>query len=336
VDFDPIEWIRSNLKLRTSNAGTEEYQLARAMPGIYQPFNPKDRGHFVLRGKVLDYAAVMTHGRIMDFGPGEGFPSLLIAPFVREVVGVEATKERVRVCTENATRIGVTNAQFVVVPPGKTLPFPDASFDGVVASWSLEQSPNLQATLVDVCRLLKPGGHLRFEPETLGRYQEKHEREIYGLSSTGGKLVIWGRDIRRERIEHYLLVLDELREETARHKVEEILRRHPKTAPVSVLSAAILEALRPHIRDATTWITEHPSWRSWPERLRAAGFRQSSVMYSGGWMADRLFQVLGEKERPQTLQEMDDLLVPIAKVAAEMQAPLEPDFDNLLFVSAVK
>ncbi len=43
-------------------------------------------------------------------------------------------------------------------PPGEPLPFEDASFDGVTAGSSIEQTPDAKATLAELCRVLKPGG----------------------------------------------------------------------------------------------------------------------------------------------------------------------------------
>ena len=47
----------------------------------------------------------------------------------RQVVGVDGSQKRVDVCTANAARMGIENAEFIYVEPGSRLPFDDESFD---------------------------------------------------------------------------------------------------------------------------------------------------------------------------------------------------------------
>lgn len=56
-------------------------------------------------------------------------------------------------------RDGVTN---VAVSAGDlgALPFPDASLDAVTAGYALRNTPDWRATLVELARVIRPGGHL--------------------------------------------------------------------------------------------------------------------------------------------------------------------------------
>jgi len=341
--FSPIDWIKNHFDIENANSASFVYagqeSLSNfAMPGIYRDFDPLNDIHFRYRGRVLDYAAVMANGRILDFGPGEGFPSLLIAPYVKEVIGVDANEKRVEVCNGNAKRIGVENARFVLVKPNDPLPFPDESFDGAVASWSLEQSPDLQSTLREIHRILKPGGRFRFEPETLNRYRNGHEQEVWLPEAIGGNnsLTIFDRDIEGEKVVHYGLQLDTTSPECAKDTIDALTKQHGGIIPLSVFSEEIMQELRPFVLKAGTWVTEHPNYASWPKRLLDAGFSQAKITYSGGWIANRLLDVLSEEKRPKTLQELDDFLEPFAKIASSMEAPLEPQSDDHLFVMATK
>ena len=51
------------------------------------------------------------------------------------------------VCTANACRLGIGNFRCVHVPAGQPLPFPDNTFDGVLAASVVEQTPDPRATL---------------------------------------------------------------------------------------------------------------------------------------------------------------------------------------------
>jgi hypothetical protein len=99
--------------------------------------------------------------RLLDFGPGDGWPSLIFAPFAREVVGVEGSQNRRRVCEENAARMGIANAEFVYAGPG---------------------------------------GRIRMMYEDLDRYRGGREREI-ALEKKGEReslMVIYARNAREE------------------------------------------------------------------------------------------------------------------------------------------
>ncbi|MFA6133869.1 MAG: class I SAM-dependent methyltransferase [Phycisphaerae bacterium] len=334
--FDPIQWIRDHFELHQANSaefiyGTQETLSDFHQPGIYKPWDPTCNIHVHLRGRILDYAAMMANRRVLDFGPGEGYPSLVLAPFVAEVVGVDGSVKRVEECSGNAARIGIANASFVHVPPGQLLPFPDTSFDGAVASWSLEQSPDLAQTLREIRRVLRPGGIFRFEPETLGRYAAKHQQQVWLPDALGGfhGLTIFDRDIAGERVVHYGLLVD-------RGIIDRLTKRRGMPS-LDVLTLEVLEGLRPHVLKAGTWTTHHPSFASWPRWLSEAGFATSRLTYSGGWMADRMIRCLPKDQRPATLQALDALLVPMARLAAEMDAPLPPpDGEDGLFITATK
>jgi SAM-dependent methyltransferase len=318
--------------------GTQESLSAGAQPGIYRPWDGNSALHFRLRGRLLDWGAVMAGRRVLDFGPGEGYPSLGIAPFVEEVVGVDGSAKRVAECSANAERMGIANATFVHVPPGDPLPLPDASFDGAVASWSLEQSPDLRMTLREICRVLRPGGIFRFEPETLGRYAGAGERQVWLPAMIGGfhGLAIFDRDIAAETVTHYGLLLNWDGPNSGQPVLDALSKQHGCAPPLSVLTEPVMESLRPHIVRAGTWTTDHPSFAAWPTWLNEAGFGDPRCTYSGGWTADRAFNRLAEHDRPRSLQAMDALLAPMAAIAYEMDAPVPPPCEDHLFVTAVK
>lgn len=317
---DAIEWIRENVALRESNSVKSLYDHMESQSGeqlavIYVPFDASVRGHFVDRGQIIDYAVVCGPGRVLDFGPGDGWPSLLMAPMVEEVVGVDGSKRRVDVCTENARRLGIENASFVHVRPGEPLPFEDASFDGVAAGSSIEQTPNAKATLAELCRVLKAGGRLRMHYESLGGYSGGAERELHiGEDRGTGDILIFDRHIEQEYVEHHQLAFDMPAE-----AVREVFARHGVEPPSG--TPEVLSDLRPHITDAVTWRTQHPSCCSWVRLLREVGFSSAEATYDGGWFASRLFDRLPEAERPVEMDAVDEMLRPLVEVVVTMEAP---------------
>ncbi len=202
--MDIFDWISRELAPRPMTTEALLYdhmdsQSGRSLPVIYQAFDPADRGHWRDRGAALDFVLSTQGegGRVLDFGPGDGWPSLIIAPFVGEVVGVEGSHRRVDVCRENAARLGMANATFVYNEPGAPLPFDDGSFDAVVAASSVEQSPDPQATLAEFHRVLRPGGRVRLRYEALGRYRGGKEREawLWAIDAATTRLMLYDRHI---------------------------------------------------------------------------------------------------------------------------------------------
>jgi ubiquinone/menaquinone biosynthesis C-methylase UbiE len=160
---ETIDWIRQNLALEESGS-TEfiyqnvESQSGRGLPLVYEPFDPSNPDHWTDRATILDFAECTGRGRVLDFGPGDGWPALPLAGLVEQVMGVESCPRRARVCRENAARMGIENVEFEVVAPGEPLPFDEGSFDAVTAASSAEQTPNPRATLAEFYRVLRPGG----------------------------------------------------------------------------------------------------------------------------------------------------------------------------------
>jgi SAM-dependent methyltransferase len=315
---DPIDWIRDNLPLRETDSATALYdrmasQSGNRLPLINCPFDPDRRGHFMDRAQILDFTIVAGPGRVLDFGPGDGWPSLPMAPMVDEVVGVDGSARRVAVCTENARRLGIANATFVHMPPKVPLPFPDASFDGVAASSSIEQTPAPAATLREMARVLKPGGRLRMHYESLSYYVGGRERELKAIEFEPGTtdLLIFDRDLAGECVHHYLLTLQGERADML------ALLGKPE---LPSLTPGVLAALQSRLRRASTWTTRHPSCRTWLRLLADAGFASARPTYDGGWFAGRLFDILGE-HRPREVEAIDALLRPLVQVVVTMESP---------------
>jgi len=317
---DAVEWFRAHVELRESTSAEALYermesQAAWGLPVIYLPFDGGNRGHFRDRAQIIDYAVVCGPGRVLDFGPGDGWPSLPMAPMVEEVIGVDGSPRRVEVCAANAKRMGLGNAQFVHVPPGEPLPFEDESFDGVAAASSVEQTPDVRATLAEMFRVLKPGGRLRMHYESLSYYAGGRERQLdVGVVGDTGDLMIHDRHLEEEYVDHYVLTFD-----LSEDEVVAIFARHDQDPPNATV--AVLADLKPHIAGAATWRGQHPSCRSWMRLLREAGFSAAVPTYDGGWFAKRLFDRLPEAERPRDLAAADEVLRPLVEVVAGMEAP---------------
>jgi SAM-dependent methyltransferase len=332
---DAIEWVKSEFSFRDCDSVSFVYdymesQSGRSLAGIYRPFDPSRRSDWQDCGSVLDYlyASGAEGARVLDFGPGDGWPSLRLAPFVSEVVGVDGSARRVSVCRDNAVRLGIGNAAFVHVPPGEPLPFPDASFDAVVAASSVEQTPDPRATLRELGRVLRPGGRLRMDYESLLGYQGGLERDLWltGTAEGGSLLVLFDRDVAGEVATQYGLVLD-----WPPAQVREALGDGADA--YAALRPEALDALRPRIVEVRRCVTRHPSGRTLAGWLREAGFGVVRGTHSGNRFAGRLFDLMAATARPADEGALRELLAPLIQVVVDLDAPLETD-PRLLAIKA--
>lgn len=334
-----LDWVRETVALRPCNTDELLYdhmasQSGRCLPIIYQPFDVENPAHWMDRGSLFDYLRSTGGGKVLDFGPGDGWPSLILAPYVEEVVGVDGSQRRVAVCRENAARLRIENARFEHVEPGAALPFEEGSFDSVTAASSVEQTPDPFATLRELYRVLRPGGRLRIDYESLSRYAGRNEGEAWLLELAGdprslgtpgsslarSRLMIYDRDIEGERVVHYGL---DLALTTAR--AETLLVPEGGEVSFEVLDVEALERVRPHIVDAVTCTLTHPSGPTLARWLKEIGFEQVLPSHSGSRYAWRLYGMLGPDRRPRDLEALDVYLGPVVEAVVGLAAPVEMD-----------
>ena len=164
-----------------ANAAPEPLDSARALyermprqrdgqlPFVDVPYDPRREDHWADAARIADYLAhipphARTHRalRVLDVGPGDGWPSLPMAADRpdAEVLGVDPSPRRARACSANAARLGLANARFVTADAA-ALPLADGSVDLVTAASSLEEASAPEAVLAELRRVLRPGGALR-------------------------------------------------------------------------------------------------------------------------------------------------------------------------------
>jgi ubiquinone/menaquinone biosynthesis C-methylase UbiE len=110
-------------------------------------------------GRFRDALGSRPRGLVLDLACGPGILSAALAPQTEFMVGVDITPEMIRMARERCRKAGVCNARFLE-GPAEALPFPPATFDGVVTRLSIHHVPAPHEVLREVRRVLKPDGSL--------------------------------------------------------------------------------------------------------------------------------------------------------------------------------
>jgi len=325
--LDIIHWIEKQVEPSECDSVDFIYdhlisQSGKSLPIIYQPFNAADRTHFIDRAQILDFSQVAGNSTVLDFGPGDGWPSLIIAPFCDKVIGVDGSQLRVRVCGENAERLGILNASFHHVPSGNPLPFDDGYFDGITAASSVEQTPDPQATLSEFCRIMKIGGKLRISYEALNRYKGGQEQDMWIVSSAEDvtHVIIYDRYIDREFVRQYRLTFN-----LSESEITGVFHHFGREQSASGLSIEVLQELRRNLQSSCICTTRHPSGRTLVKWLKGAGFSKVLPSHNGGRFAGKLWDIMPIGDRPKDLDSVDKLLHPLVEVVTTLEAPVESD-----------
>jgi SAM-dependent methyltransferase len=90
--------------------------------------------------------------RVLEVGCGEGELAERLTAAVRHVVAIDQSTRMVELTRARGVDARVADVQ--------ELPFPDHTFDVVLAAWMLYHVPDIDRGLAEITRVLRPGGRL--------------------------------------------------------------------------------------------------------------------------------------------------------------------------------
>ena len=110
---------------------------------------------------MLTMLGLVKGERILDLGCGEGYNARILARQGAKVVGIDASREMIRLAREKE-REEPLGIEYHVADAARLSMFAHSSFDIVVAFMSLMDIPDLDGDLREVSRVLKKGGRFLF------------------------------------------------------------------------------------------------------------------------------------------------------------------------------
>lgn len=128
-------------------------EMSRRVEAIYKTEDAARR-----RRAVLDALAPSSGERVIDIGTGPGFLALEIAGRVGptgDVVGIDISGPMLQLAS--ARSADIPQVRFATADATK-VPVPDASFDVAVSVQVFEYVADVQGALVEMYRVLRPGG----------------------------------------------------------------------------------------------------------------------------------------------------------------------------------
>lgn len=211
------------------------------------------------------------YGRTLEIGAGTGFFALNLrqAGALDDVTVTDLSPGMVEAAQENARRLGfeVEGA----VADVEHLPFPDASFDLVIGHAVLHHLPDVEASLREVLRVLRPGGRfvVAGEPTRVGDWYARRLGRLTWAATT--------RATRLPALRHWARPQHELDESSRAAALEAVVDLH--TFVPSELARTALRAGAVDVSTSTNELTA--ALLGWPVRTFEAAVAPERLGW--GW-----------------------------------------------------
>ena len=111
--------------------------------------------------RLIELARLQPSDRLLDLACGTGDLVFAAAPHVSRAVGLDLTFRMVQLASRRPSAAPAPHRRVDLITGDMlALPFPDASFDVVTTGYGLRNVPDLDRALLEIGRVLAPGGRL--------------------------------------------------------------------------------------------------------------------------------------------------------------------------------
>ena len=99
---------------------------------------------------------------ILDIATGTGDFAILAAQMLQpdKIVGIDISEGMMKVAREKVKRMGLHQVVDMKKEDCLAMSFPDDTFDAATSAFGIRNFQNLDKGLAEICRVIKPGGHL--------------------------------------------------------------------------------------------------------------------------------------------------------------------------------
>ncbi len=147
--------------------------------GAYDVFTPGTNNHIV--DTFARLSALAPGARVVDLGCGSGIFTNLLHQRGYRCTGVDLSPKLIAIAKDKFSGIEFIEADI------ESLPFEDASFDGVLLSGVLHHLPNQSLCAAEVLRILRPGGKfVAFDPNRMNPFMYLYRDRSSPLYSSVG------------------------------------------------------------------------------------------------------------------------------------------------------
>lgn len=129
---------------------------------VFKPFGDIVEPTYQTRAlSVIFKAANLFEGaKVLDFGCATGWLTIALSEMGLDAHGVDVAKKAIALAKKSKKNQRTGSSVQFKDYDGHTLPYPDSSFDRIICFDTFHHVKNIEATIIEMARVLKPGGRI--------------------------------------------------------------------------------------------------------------------------------------------------------------------------------
>ncbi len=117
--------------------------------------------------RLVEIAQPLPDWRVLDIGTGTGHTALALAPYAREVIGLDLTEEMLAEARKLAREKNITNVSFQIADVHHLPSELEGSFDLVTCRRAAHHFSDIDRAIGEMARTLRPGGRLLIDDRSV-------------------------------------------------------------------------------------------------------------------------------------------------------------------------